>query len=185
MPLMEEGGSTPKLPNLHQFSTAREGPLTLEEAKLQMQEIKRLDDLKAEKEKSEKKLKRMIDEYNHYITIRDDPLPITKFSYRVSNASKEETMRITRNNQPLNLKVYDKFVLKKLGFSEWLELHVLASNRQSASNDQLLKNLKANCQEKKQKDIGVVGSHGLVINEPESGIFVYNESFDLVFQREN
>nr|GEX34387.1 hypothetical protein [Tanacetum cinerariifolium] len=30
----------------------------------------------------------------------------------------------------------------------------------------------------------VVGSNGLVIKEPESGIFVYNGNFDLVFQRE-
>ncbi|GKE73453.1 hypothetical protein Tco_1535494 [Tanacetum coccineum] len=102
---MEEGGSAPKLSNLHQFRTAIEGLLTLEEAKLQMQEIKRLAELKAEKEKSEKKIKKvltpehrkaqeeelatyeakranMLEEYNHYITFREDPLPITKFSYR-------------------------------------------------------------------------------------------------------
>ncbi|GJW82558.1 hypothetical protein Tco_0146533 [Tanacetum coccineum] len=142
--LMEEGGSAPKLSNLHQFRTDSEGPLTLEEAKLQMQEIKRLAELKVEKEKSEKKIKKvltpehrkaqeeefatyeakranMLEEYNHYITFREDPLPITKFSYRVNNSTKEGTMRITRNNQPLNLKVYEKFVLKKLGFTEWLE----------------------------------------------------------------
>ncbi|GJU01307.1 retrovirus-related pol polyprotein from transposon TNT 1-94 [Tanacetum coccineum] len=54
---MEGGGLTPTLLNLHQFRIAGEGPLTLEEAKLQMQEIKRLADLKAEKEKSEKSSK--------------------------------------------------------------------------------------------------------------------------------
>nr|GEV91580.1 hypothetical protein [Tanacetum cinerariifolium] len=32
---------------------------------------------------------------------------------------------------------------------------------------------------------GVVGSRGLVITEPESGIFYYNGNYDLVFQREN
>nr|GFA34795.1 hypothetical protein [Tanacetum cinerariifolium] len=37
-------------------------------------------------------------------------------------------MRITRDNQPLNLTVYDKFVLKMMGFSEWVEIHALASN---------------------------------------------------------
>ncbi|GJT05533.1 hypothetical protein Tco_0839995 [Tanacetum coccineum] len=31
---------------------------------------------------------------------------------------------------------------------------------------------------------GVVGSRGLVIKEPKSGIFYYNRNFDLVFQRE-
>ncbi|GJV97296.1 hypothetical protein Tco_1548873 [Tanacetum coccineum] len=218
LPYMEEGGSAPNLTNLHQFRTVGEGPLTLEEAKLQMQEIKRLADLKAQKEKSEKKLRRLT------------------LDYRVNNVSKEATMRITRINQPLNLKIYDKFILKMPRFSEWIELHALASIRQSVSNDQLLKNLKAKFQwvetiagklgiapspqltafelpptEKKRKRITeliqemfvkekvmvdgmyrnlvpparVVGSARLVINEPESGIFVYNRSFDLVFQKEN
>ncbi|GKB12256.1 hypothetical protein Tco_0846179 [Tanacetum coccineum] len=51
-------------------------------------------------------------------------------------------MRITRNHQPLNLTVYDKVVLKMLGFSEWMVLHDLGSNVKIKSNDQLLKNLK-------------------------------------------
>ncbi|GKA54748.1 hypothetical protein Tco_0753697 [Tanacetum coccineum] len=82
-----------------------------------MQEIKRLAELKDKKEKSEKKLKKvltpeqrkaqeeelaaseakrakMIEEYKHCITFTDDPLPITKFSYRVNNFIKEATMRI-------------------------------------------------------------------------------------------
>ncbi|GJT06420.1 hypothetical protein Tco_0840882 [Tanacetum coccineum] len=162
---------------------------------------------------------------------RDDPIPITKFSYRVNNVLKEATMRITRDNQLLNLKIYEKFILKMLGFSKWLELHALASKKQSASNEQLLKNLKAKFQwvatitgkigilpesqltafelptaKKKRKRrtepiqevfleesimvdgmqrklvplVRVVGSAGLVINEDESGFFVYNRSFDLV-----
>ncbi|GJV16232.1 hypothetical protein Tco_1361555 [Tanacetum coccineum] len=60
MPLIEEGGSAPSLSNLHQFRTTGEGPLTIEEAKLHIQEIKRLADLKAEKEKSEKRIKRVL-----------------------------------------------------------------------------------------------------------------------------
>ncbi|GKA14434.1 hypothetical protein Tco_0694080 [Tanacetum coccineum] len=32
---------------------------------------------------------------------------------------------------------------------------------------------------------GVVGSPGIVINEPKAGIFYYNGNFDMVFQREN
>nr|GEY56384.1 hypothetical protein [Tanacetum cinerariifolium] len=169
------------------------GPLTLEEAKLQMQEIKRLIELKAEKEKYKKQLKRlltpeqrkaqeeelvsyqvkrakMIKEYKYYITFRDDPLPITKFSYRVNNSIKEDTMRITRNNQPLNLKIYDKFVLKNLGFTEWLELHALASKVQTKSNDRNL-----------ALPEGVVEKTGLVIREPEAGIFLYNGNFNMVF----
>ncbi|GJY18417.1 hypothetical protein Tco_0389908 [Tanacetum coccineum] len=45
----------------------------------------------------------MLEEYNHYITFRADPLPITKISYRVNNSTKESSMGITRDNQPLNL----------------------------------------------------------------------------------
>nr|GEW73288.1 hypothetical protein [Tanacetum cinerariifolium] len=89
---------------------------------------------------------KMMDEYNHCINFRDDPLPITKFNYKVNNDLKEATMRITRNSQPLNLKIYDKFILKMLGISKWLELHALTSNRLNATNDQLLKNLKAKFQ---------------------------------------
>ncbi|GKB11696.1 hypothetical protein Tco_0845619 [Tanacetum coccineum] len=177
--------------------------------------------------------KKMLDEYNHQITHRADQLPITKISYRV-NSSKEETMRITRGNNPLNLNVYKRFKLK-LGFSEWLEVHALASKTKSKSNDLLLQSLRAKFQwvlsqakalgippphelstfgvsinEKKRKksskilnevfikeDVVVDGIHrnlvppsrvegrkGLVIREPEYGIFFYNGNFDLVFQRE-
>ncbi|GKA57420.1 hypothetical protein Tco_0756608 [Tanacetum coccineum] len=55
---MEVGGSAPNLPNLHHFKAARDRPMTLEEAKLQMQEAKSLVDLIAEREKSEKKIRR-------------------------------------------------------------------------------------------------------------------------------
>ncbi|GKA64622.1 hypothetical protein Tco_0764329 [Tanacetum coccineum] len=55
-------------------------------------------------------------------------------------------MRITRNNDPLNLIVYDKFVLKILGFSEWLKIHALVSKVKTKANDLLLKNLKAKFQ---------------------------------------
>ncbi|GJV16322.1 hypothetical protein Tco_1361645 [Tanacetum coccineum] len=78
--------------------------MTIEEAQAQMKEIKRLELLKAEKEKSKKRLKEDI--------IVD---------------------RMHRNLVP---------------------------------------------------PLGVVGSLGLVIREPESGIFSYNRNFDLVFQRE-
>ncbi|GKB48577.1 hypothetical protein Tco_0899330, partial [Tanacetum coccineum] len=79
--------------------------------------LKRLADIKGEKEKFEKSLKKilnpakvrapaqkmveyeakrkkMFDEYNHKINHRADQLPITKISYKV-NSSKEATMRIT------------------------------------------------------------------------------------------
>ncbi|GKD13770.1 hypothetical protein Tco_1198177 [Tanacetum coccineum] len=184
-----------------------------------------LADLKAEQEKTEQKLqalsneelkaqasqlaayeakrKKMLEEYNHYITYTADKLPIIKINYKIDKVSKYATMRIERNNQPLSLTVYENFVLKKLGFSEWIEVHTLASKNKSKANDILLKNLKA----KKRKgspeiikevfvkeDIvvdgihrnlipppGFEGSRGLVIREPESWIFFYNGNFDLVF----
>ncbi|GKA51844.1 hypothetical protein Tco_0745040 [Tanacetum coccineum] len=108
MPLTDEGGSTLSFLNLNQFRAAGEGQMTLEDAKAQMEEIKRLAELNAGKEKA-----KMMEEYNHRINFKDDPLLITKFSYR------------------------------KLGFIEWLELHALASKSQTKANDQLLRNLKA------------------------------------------
>ncbi|GJU09760.1 hypothetical protein Tco_1132156 [Tanacetum coccineum] len=127
--------------------------------------MKMLADLKVEQEKTEQKLKalsneelkaqasqlaayeakrkRMLEEYNHYITYTADKLPITKINYKIDKVSKYATMRIERNNQPLSLTVYEKFVLKKLGFSEWIEVHTLASKNKSKANDILLKNLKA------------------------------------------
>ncbi|GKE36543.1 hypothetical protein Tco_1459948 [Tanacetum coccineum] len=61
-------------------------------------------------------------------------------------AEYEAIIRITRNDNSLNLTVYDKFVLKMLGFSEWIEVHALASKVKRMSNDILLKNLKAKFQ---------------------------------------
>ncbi|GJY16644.1 hypothetical protein Tco_0387066 [Tanacetum coccineum] len=155
-------------------------------------------------------------------------------SYRV-NSSKEATMRITRGNDPLNVTVYERFRLKTLRFSEWLELHALASKIKSKSIDLLLQSLRAKFQwvlsqekslgipppselstfrvsinDKKRKRSseilhevfvkenivvdemhknlvpppGVEGRRGMVIREPESGVFFYNGNFDLVFQRE-
>nr|GEV38320.1 hypothetical protein [Tanacetum cinerariifolium] len=120
------------------------------------EEAKRLADLKAKREKLDKELRtltpaqlraqkeelakieakqtqhmnKMRDGYDYCIDFKDDPLPITKFNYRVSKASKIDDMRITGNNQALNLKIYDKFIFKMLGFNEWLELHALASRGQ-------------------------------------------------------
>ncbi|GKC25249.1 hypothetical protein Tco_1027399 [Tanacetum coccineum] len=80
-------------------------------------------------DKYEGKRVKTLEEYNHYITHKADPIPITKISYKINNSTKEAIMRITRNDNSLNLTVYDKFVLKMLGFSEWIEVHALASKR--------------------------------------------------------
>ncbi|GKB76750.1 hypothetical protein Tco_0943645 [Tanacetum coccineum] len=67
---------------------------------------------------------------------------ILKANYRIIS-SHDATMRITRGNDLLNVVVNNKFRLNTLGFSEWLEVHALASKIKSKSNDQLLKNLRA------------------------------------------
>ncbi|GJT77154.1 hypothetical protein Tco_1043879 [Tanacetum coccineum] len=106
-------------------------------------ELKRISDLKAQKDKSEQELRKMfnqatlkaqakkwteheakkakiLEEYNHQISFRVDPLSITKISY-VANSNKEATMKITKGDNPLNLIVHPNFRLKSLGFTEWLE----------------------------------------------------------------
>ncbi|GJZ04492.1 hypothetical protein Tco_1281370 [Tanacetum coccineum] len=84
----------------------------------------------------------MLDEYNKCIHERADLIPIIKISYRVSS-SHDATMRITRDNDPLNVMVYEKFRLKILGFSKWLEVQALASKNSNKSNNLLLKILRA------------------------------------------
>ncbi|GJX07982.1 hypothetical protein Tco_0195914 [Tanacetum coccineum] len=103
-----------------------------------------------------------------------------------------------------------KFGLKQLGFSEWIEIQALASKGKSKANDILLRSLKAKFEwvkaqsgklglppppkltavglsatKKKRKEPLRLSKKGLVITEPESRIFYYNGNYDLVFQREN
>ncbi|GJU58899.1 hypothetical protein Tco_1236665 [Tanacetum coccineum] len=59
MPFMEEGGSVPKIPSLKSF-VIPEGELTNEDVMAQLKEMKRLSDLKVEKEKSEKSLQKIM-----------------------------------------------------------------------------------------------------------------------------
>ncbi|GJY11148.1 hypothetical protein Tco_0379333 [Tanacetum coccineum] len=91
--------------------------------------MKRLPSLKVENEENEKKLKRVM-----------TPELIKAQAQKVT---KDATMRIERNNQPLTLTIYEKFVLKKLGFSEWIEVHAIASKNNTKANNILLRNLKA------------------------------------------
>ncbi|GJW60180.1 hypothetical protein Tco_0109515 [Tanacetum coccineum] len=193
MPYIEEGGSVSKMPKLKSFITPNE-QLTQEDIIAQVKEMKRLVDLKTEKEKA-----KMLKEFNECINQRADDLPITKISYRVSS-SHEATMMITRGNDPLNVFVHNKFRLNTLGFSEWLEVHALASktkgkiftdNKKRKQTSELIKKvfLKDDIvvdgmHRNLIPPLGVEGRKGLVIREPESGVFFYNGNFDLVFQRE-
>ncbi|GKG32959.1 hypothetical protein Tco_0430469, partial [Tanacetum coccineum] len=92
--------------------------------------------------KHEVKRAKMLKEFNDCINKRANQLPIIKIIYRITS-SQDATMRITRGNDLLNVVVHDKFRLKSLGFSEWLEIHALASKIKRKSNDQLLKNLRS------------------------------------------
>ncbi|GKC24228.1 hypothetical protein Tco_1026378 [Tanacetum coccineum] len=215
-----------KVPKLKPFITL-EGPLSQEEYDNQIKELKRISDLKAKKEKSEQELRKllnpatlkaqaqkwteyeakkakMMEEYNHQISYRVDPLPITKISY-VFNYKKEATMKITRGNNPLNLIIHPNFRLKMLGFNEWLE-----AKRLGLPPPPKLVTFRLTAEEKKRKrtefikevflsgDVRVDGMdrnlippprvlpiQGLVINEPESGIFFMNGNTEIGFQRES
>ncbi|GJZ78559.1 hypothetical protein Tco_0643396 [Tanacetum coccineum] len=125
--------------------------------------------------------------------LRAGPLPITKISYRINKSTKQASMQITRDSDLFNLTIYDKFVLKMLGFSEWLEVHALASKltafglsaakKKRKRTSEIIKELfvKENIivdgmQRNPTPPLGVVPSEGMVIKEPESGIFFYNAS---------
>ncbi|GJT83803.1 hypothetical protein Tco_1058145 [Tanacetum coccineum] len=172
-----------------------------------MKEIKWLEFLKDEKEKTEKRLKvmspkeleaqaaklaayeakraKMLEEYNHYINFRADPLPITKINYRVNNSTKEASIRIIRHNQPLSLIAYDMFVLKILdsvnGLKEEKEKSSKLFKKVFVKEDIVMDGMHRNL----VPPPGFMPSEGLVISEPVSGIFFYDGNFDLVFQREN
>ncbi|GJT28629.1 hypothetical protein Tco_0908904 [Tanacetum coccineum] len=174
MPYIKKGGSVLKMPKLKSFITS-DGQLTPKDTIAQVKEMKRLADLKAKKEKLEESLKRIMNP-------RADELPIMKISYRV-NSYKEATIRITRANDPLNVTMHERFRLKTLGFSEWLKVHSLASKTKSILPPPELSTFNEVFM---TKDIVVDGMHrrkGLVIREPESGIFFYNGNFDLVFSK--
>ncbi|GKC01975.1 hypothetical protein Tco_0993585, partial [Tanacetum coccineum] len=200
MPYIEEGGSVPKMPKLKSFITP-DGQLTQEDIMAQVKEMKRLADLKAKKEKSKVSLKRIINpanikdqaqkiaeskakrakilrEYNDCINHRADELPIIKISYRVSS-SNDATMRITRRNDQLNVVVHDKFRLKSLRFSEWLEAQKLCVPPLPE-----LSTFGISVDDRKRKRSSEI-LRDLVIRKPEAGIFYYNGNFDLVFQRES
>ncbi|GJS51390.1 hypothetical protein Tco_0624752 [Tanacetum coccineum] len=132
----EEGGSIPKMPKLKSFITP-DGILSLEELNNQIKELKRISDLKAQKDKSEQELRKMFNQAT---------LKAQAKKYYTVNSNKEATMKIIRGDNPLNLIVHPNFRLKSLGFSESLEVHALASKKTRKSNDMLLQSLRAKFQ---------------------------------------
>ncbi|GKA95361.1 retrovirus-related pol polyprotein from transposon TNT 1-94 [Tanacetum coccineum] len=144
IPFLAESRPSPKILDLKSFSSDG-GLMTLKNAKAQLEEFRRIELLKTLKlAEYEAKRSKMIKEYNDCITKRLDPLPITKISYIINRSTKDATMRITRNNDPTTLTVYENFALKMLGLTEWIEVHALASKGKSQSNNYLLQSLKAN-----------------------------------------
>nr|GEW76021.1 retrovirus-related Pol polyprotein from transposon TNT 1-94 [Tanacetum cinerariifolium] len=184
MPFIEQGGSTQKIPNLQQFSTSGE-----EKSKKRLK-VLTPEELKAhasELASYEAKRAKILEEYNHCINFRADPLTVTKISYRVNNSTKEACMRITRNNKPLNLTMYDMFA-RKLGISPppqltAFELSALKKKRKRSSK--LIKEVFVKedivmdgIHKKLVPPSRAVGFRWLVIREPESRIFFYNGNFD-------
>nr|GEV55366.1 hypothetical protein [Tanacetum cinerariifolium] len=108
----------------------------------------------------EAKKVKMMEEYNHLISFRADQLPITKISY-VVNPNKEATMKITRAED------------KKRKRTEFFKELFVTEN---ITVDEIHRNL--------IPPPRVVLIEGLVINEPESGIFFINRNTYIAFQRE-
>ncbi|GJW80162.1 hypothetical protein Tco_0144137 [Tanacetum coccineum] len=192
MPFMGQGWSALKISNLHQFSAVGEGPLSIEKAKAQMEEIK---SSATELAAYEAKRAKMMEQYNHYINFRDDSLPITKFNYRLhALASKSKTKA---NDQLLkNLKAKFQWVVtqpKTLGISPLPELTSFKLPSCEKKMNSKRKRRVGIIQEVFIKEdivvdemhrnlvplSGVVASEGLVIREPESGTFFYSGNFDL------
>ncbi|GJX68514.1 hypothetical protein Tco_0304241 [Tanacetum coccineum] len=159
-------------------------------------------------EEYEEKKAKMLNEFNKCISERTNPLPITKISYIV-NSSKVATMRITRDNDPLNLTVYSDFRLQMLGFSEWLKVHALALKKYRqiilcaitksegkipmvSSTRQETRTLTSELMDRKGTrflSLGCDNRGPLVINAPEPMTiffsFFMNWNTDIGFQREN
>ncbi|GJY15707.1 hypothetical protein Tco_0386129 [Tanacetum coccineum] len=228
MPFIEERGSVSKISSLKSFVILK-GPLSQEKVMAQLKEMKRLADLKAEKEKSEKYLKKilnpatiraqthkmakheakrqkMLDEYNHQISFIADQLPIIKISY-VVNPNKEATMKITRGDNPLNLIFHPNFRLKTMAKFQWV---INQTKKLGLPPLLALATFGMTAEDKKRKRIkflkevfmtenitvdgmqrslipppGVMLIEGLVINEPESGIFFMRKNTNIAFQRES
>ncbi|GJW42856.1 hypothetical protein Tco_0071655 [Tanacetum coccineum] len=150
--------------------------MMIKDANAQMKEIKRLAALKLEKEKSEKRLKlltheelkaqatelaayeakraKMLEEYNHYINFRTDPLPITKISYRwVKTQAMKLGIPLPPQLTAFGLSASKK--KRKRSFEIIKEVFL----KEDIMVDGIHRNL--------VPPLGVVGFRGLVIREPE------------------
>ncbi|GKC05894.1 hypothetical protein Tco_0997504 [Tanacetum coccineum] len=160
------------------------GQLTQEDVMAQLKEMKRLADLKVEKEKSEKSLqkimnhatiraqaqkmaeseakrKKMLDDYNHQISHRVDQLPITKISYKwVLTQTKALGVLPSPELSTFGISADDR---KRKRSLEILQEVFMKEN--IVVNGMQRNLIPPPC---------IEGSRGRVIREPESGIFYYN-----------
>ncbi|GJT08726.1 hypothetical protein Tco_0843188 [Tanacetum coccineum] len=130
----------------------------------------------------------MMEEYNHQISFRADTLPIIKISY-VVNSRKEATMKITRESKaktlwvinhqedrtspPSELATLITIEERKIKRTEFIrEMFVIEDVRVDGMNRNLIPPPR------------VVPIKGLVIKEPESGIFYMNRNTDVSFSKE-
>ncbi|GJW61331.1 retrovirus-related pol polyprotein from transposon TNT 1-94 [Tanacetum coccineum] len=179
-----------------------------EESKNKLKKVMTPDQIRAQAQKLaeyEAKRKRMLEEFNHYITNRADKLPIMKISYKIQKnwdsvsgytlayKDKGKANDILLKNLKAKFE-WIKIRARKLGIPPPPELSsfgLFPAEKKRKRSSKILKEVFVS------KDIvvdemhrnlvpppGVEGSRGLVISEPESGIFFYNRKFDLVFQRE-
>ncbi|GKA27945.1 hypothetical protein Tco_0714113 [Tanacetum coccineum] len=151
----------------------------------------------------EAKRANIIEEYNHCINFRDDPLPITKFSYKVNNYQGSHHENCKEQSASKSHSVY-----KNLYSRSWVGKLGIPPPPKLTTFDLPLAEKKACMKRKREAEVmyevfvkedimvdrmhrnlvppaRVVGSPGLVIIELEASIFFYNGSFDLVFQKDN
>ncbi|GJZ55003.1 hypothetical protein Tco_0610196 [Tanacetum coccineum] len=142
MPFMEQSRSVLKILNHHQFNAAGKSPLSIEKAKAQMEEIKRLDGLKAKKEKSKKWLKK--------VTTPDELRAHAEqlAAYEAKKGKDEKKAGLKRKRK---VELIHKVFVKEDIIVDGMHKKLVPP-------------------------LGVIASEGLVIREPESGIFLYNAS---------
>ncbi|GKE11323.1 hypothetical protein Tco_1414874 [Tanacetum coccineum] len=112
-------------------SKGKDEQLTNEDVMAQVKKIKRLVDLNAEKEKSEKSLQKIINP----ATIRAQAQKMAEYDAKRKNMLDEYNHQISHR--------IDQLPIKDTRFSEWLKVHALASKSKDKSNDLLLQSLKA------------------------------------------
>ncbi|GJV50194.1 hypothetical protein Tco_1440406 [Tanacetum coccineum] len=161
MPFIK-GGSTPKIPSFKSFVIS-EGKLTNEDVMAQVKEMKRLDNLKAEKEKSAtSKSKAML----------------TDLLLQCLKANIEWVL-----TQAKKLGIPPPPELSTFGISvddmkrkRSLEIPQEVFMKENIVVNRMQRNL--------IPPQGIKGSRDRVIRKPESRIFYFNGNFDLLFQRE-